>query len=182
MNLFKKLPEKISISCTDLESLESLYEVIKIAKLKNITLTRLEKTSEGSRFCIKCEDAEVMYTTMLLPVIYDRANPDVFEIVVEFEDKSGKSKSYPKEALTSFRLDSGFPLGSREDQDFISRLKKAVASEGKAVVAYIIMSGGAVTISIPSAEPENTKSVLTDLFKSYSVTLFETNIISRERA
>jgi hypothetical protein len=103
-------------------------------------------------------------------------------MIVQFEDKSGKAKSYQQEVMTSFRFDSGRPFGDTSEREFVSKLKKTVSADTTASVAYVIIGGGAITISIPSAEPERTKGIVTDLFESYPITLFDIKIISRERA
>lgn len=134
---------------------------------------------ETYQFSIQCEDAEATYSN-ILALIYEFEDPSVFELILQFKDKSGKARFYPKEVMTSFRFDSGHFFGSEDEQDFITKLKKAVSAEGNAAVDYVIMSGGAVTISIPSAEPERIQTMLTDLFESYPVMLFEIKLVARE--
>lgn len=181
MGLFKKKYETISVSTTDQTSAVSLYEAVKATKLKNATVSQLASNGETYQFSIQCEDAEIVHND-ILSLIYEFDSPSLFEMIIQFEDKGGKAKLYPKEVMTSFRFDSGFPLGNENEQDFISKLKKTISADDKASIAYIIMSGGAVTISIPSAEPEKMRIMLTDLFESYPITLFEIKIVSRELA
>jgi hypothetical protein len=179
MGLFKKQDETISISSTDQDSAMSLYEKIKLTKLKHTTISGLMSNGETYEFSIQCEDADVIRSSILF-LIYEFEDPGVFELILQFNDKTGKAKFYPKEVMTSFRFDSGRLFGSEDEQDFVTKLKKAVSAESNAAVDYVIMSGGAITISIPSTKPEKIQTMLTDLFESYLITLFEIKIISRE--
>src|SRR5688500_10958668 len=102
MGLFKKLHETISVSCTDQASTVSLYEVVKAAKLKNATLSQLVSDGETYQFNIQCEDAGTVHNN-ILSLVYESDNPSLFEMIVQFKDKTGKAKFYPKEVMTSFR-------------------------------------------------------------------------------
>lgn len=181
MGLFKKQHETVSVSTIDQNSAVSLYDALKAAKLKNVAVSQLASDGESYQFTMQCENAETMCNN-ILPLIYAFENPSLFEMIIQFEDKTGKAKSYPKEVMTSFRFDSGQSFGNENEQDFITKLRRTVSAEGNATVDYVIMSGGAVTISIPSAEPEKIQTMLADLFESYPITLFEIKLVSRESA
>ena len=182
MGLFKKKPiEMITISSPEKAALISFYKSIEAKQLKSLTLSGLFQNDEGFVFSITCEDATEVYSNILMPLVYE-STPEKYQILVQFDDKINKSRFYPKEVVVSLKLDSGKDFGSNKEQSFIWKIKEAMTAENEAALSYMIVGGGAVTMSVACNDTNKIEGVVKKLMASNSISLYRINTVTRERA
>lgn len=183
MGLFHKVSQRIVISSEAHDALKAFVFELGAQELKNIKISPLKHTDGQWQCSIRCSLAESLYAQELLPLLYDTAEAQSFEVSLAFDDEAALVAYCPMELMVSFGFDSRNVFGNKSENDFLHELHRDIShnvSDMSAAAAYYIVSGGAVTMCIPCADPEALKEDIRKKFNAFKTKKYMINVIVRE--
>lgn len=184
-DLFRNFPQRVIISGKPQAALQALAASLRSLKLKDIKISKVEQLDGQWRCVINCMLAETLYYQIVLPLLYDLAEAQQFEIVLDFSDDNTLVGNCPSEILVSFALNSRLPYGDAGEHAFIQKIRgellENVANVPAAVVYYIV-GGGTVTICIPCADAEALKKDIQHRLDNFGIKKSMINVAARQQA
>jgi len=185
MGFFRRTLQRITISSEMQGALEALAAELRARKLKDTQVSSVGQGEDQWQFAVACKDAEQVYYQEVLPLLYNSAETQSCKVLLEFNDESELVKRCPKELLISFRLNSRYAFGDKAEHEFIQKMHRDILKspqDSPAAVTYYIVGGGAVTMCVPCADPEEMGQVIEDKLSAFKIAKFMINTIDREGA